>query len=134
MNKVADIKINTFYAYQSACRDYMPVISRMENESSVRELYHFVNDANLRIIDWVSGNRKLTDDYVVEMVKKSETLFNQCLTDEQKNDFRKFVGNNEEEVLYKENIKLRHKLEEYKETLSWYEELLEKNGIKINME
>ena len=120
---MSNIKINSFYAYQRACREYMPYMSRI-NESSVRELYWFVNDANHRIIDWVSGNGKLDDSYVLEMVKKSEPLFNKCLSDEQKSDFIKWVGCYEEERLYRENIMLKNKLDEYRE-------LLEHNGIEV---
>lgn len=59
------------------------------------------------------------------MIKKSELLFNKCLSDEQKNDFNNSVGISQEDMIYRENAMLRLKIEEYKE-------LLNENGIEIN--
>lgn len=124
MSNAKDIKLNSFYAYQQACREYMPLMSRM-NETSVRMLYHSVNDINHRIIDWVSSNGKLDDFYVLELIKNAEVLFNKCLSDEQKSDFRDNVGVHQEERLYNENIRLKHMIEEYREILA-------DNGIEID--
>lgn len=94
----------------------MPTMN-IEDEN-VNILFRFVNDTNFRIIDWVQSGGKLNDPYVLNMVKKSESLFNSCLSDNDIENFNRSLIPFELDELFRENIQLKQDLEYYKGILS----------------